>query len=79
MLLRMAAGPRRTQRLDALVRRAWERGRGLLRRRPGPRRQPSAQDAARAAEETIRRARGKGDTERDGNVYRPKSFRDKTK
>ena len=74
MLLRMAAGPRRTQRLDATLRRGVDACRALWRRARG--RAPASRDAARQAEEAIRRARGRG-AERDGNVYRPKSFRDK--
>jgi hypothetical protein len=70
MLLRMALKPRQRQRLDGVLQRAWARCRSLVRRRP---RQPlTQQDAARVAEEAIRKAR---EGQWDGNVFRPRSFR----
>ncbi|NRF68110.1 hypothetical protein HLB44_14045 [Aquincola sp. S2] len=97
MLVRMALPERQQDRLDAFGRRCW----AVLRYRSlslwhtlrafGRRSSPKArQDAARTAEDLIRRARegkrtgkGKGngndadkvDGEWDGNVYRPKSFK----
>jgi hypothetical protein len=70
-LIREAIGARRRQRLDAAVLRAWHIVRGAvlrLYRWPSTRRR-----AADTAAEAIRRARG--EVKRDGNVYRPKSFR----
>ena len=72
MFVRLLLGERRRGRFDAMARRAWfATRRGALavwhwrdRRR----------SAAKIAEETIRRARSAG-TEREGNVYKPKSFR----
>ena len=72
MLLRLIVGAQRRSRIDTAARRALHRAQRVAlsayhwrdRRR----------SAARAAEETIRRARA-GATERDGNVYKPKSFR----
>ena len=72
LLLRLLLGKRRRARFDAAARRAWfATQRSALsvwhwrdRRR----------HAAKIAEETIRRARSAG-TEREGNVYKPKSFR----
>lgn len=75
MLLRLALGERRRRRFDAAWLGAWQVLRTLpqrLRRRGALRRQ-----AERAADEAIRRARGGGDVERDGNVYTPKSFRNR--
>jgi len=74
LLLRMALAPQRRLAFDAALRNcgyrlrhAW---RGLMHWRPSSRKQ-----AARAAEEAIERARRARSTERDGNVYRPKSFK----
>ena len=72
LLLRLLLGDHRRARFDAAARRAWFATRhGALavwhwrdRRR----------SAAKIAEEAIRRARSAG-TEREGNVYKPKSFR----
>ncbi len=73
MLLRMVVAPRRRQAFDAALRRAsqgtGERVRRLLRWRPTARK-----NAARAAEEAIERARRQA-VDREGNVYRPKSFK----
>jgi hypothetical protein len=68
LLLRMMLGARRRARLDATLRRAWQAVRGAvvsLRHR---------REAARVADEAIKRAREKRG-EWDGNVYKPKSFR----
>lgn len=93
LLVRLMLPPAQRARLDATGRRtfaglragslsAWEALSSLRHRTPKAR-----QDAARTAEEVIRRARegqrppGKGngaakpDGEWDGNVYRPKSFK----
>jgi hypothetical protein len=71
MLVRLMLGERRRWRFDATVLRAYEackrRVRSIARWRA------TRRDAARAADEAIRRARKT--TERDGNVYKPKSFR----
>ncbi|MEF7614995.1 hypothetical protein V4F39_13820 [Aquincola sp. MAHUQ-54] len=72
LLLRMLIGERRRARLDAALRRGW----AALRRRSLAR--PAAkplhpQDAARMAEEAIRRAARRGRW--DGNVYKPDAFR----
>lgn len=74
LLVRMALPSRRRQAFDAWARGAWHGsqrlGRRLVAWRPSSRKQ-----AARVAEEAIERARRAGSTERDGNVYRPKSFK----
>ena len=71
MLARLMVGERLRYRFDSALRRVYEackrRVRKVSRWRAGKR------DAARAAEEAIKRAREA--TERDGNVYKPKSFR----
>ena len=72
MLVRLLVGARRRSRIDTAARRALHEAQRVAlsvyhwrdRKR----------SAARAAEEAIRRARA-GATERDGNVYKPKSFR----
>ncbi|HSW07836.1 hypothetical protein [Aquabacterium sp.] len=73
LLVRMALAPRRRQAFDATMRGAWYNsqrwGQRVLRWRPSSRKQ-----AARVAEEAIERAR-RTQTDRDGNVYRPKSFK----
>ncbi|MEW6706486.1 MAG: hypothetical protein AB1430_16690 [Pseudomonadota bacterium] len=72
-LARMALKPRQQQRLDAALQRAWQRVRGVFRRRREPPARPlTQQDAAKAAEEAIRRAR---EGQWEGNVFRPRSFR----
>jgi hypothetical protein len=69
-LLRMALAPRRRERLDAWAMRGWRRCRNLFRR---PLAKPlTPQDAARVADEAIRRAR---EGRWDGNVFRPRSFK----
>jgi len=75
LLLRLAVGARRRQRLDAVARRAWGTGRRRVLWVWHWRARRSA--ARRAAEEAIARARR--DVQREGNVYRPKSFRDPRK
>ncbi len=94
LLVRLMLPPARRAQLDAFGRRRWAglragslsawQGLSSLRHRSSPK---ARQDAARTAEEVIRRARegrrppGKGngaakpDGEWDGNVYRPKSFK----
>jgi hypothetical protein len=75
-LLRLVIGEHRRARVDAALREAWwslrSFGRGLKHRKS------SREEAERVVEEAIRRARA-SDVERDGNVYRPGSFRDKDK
>lgn len=70
LLLRLLIGERRRWRVDAALRRAWaatrRRGLALIHWRA------SRRAAAEAAEQAIRRARMQ--SERDGNVVRPKSF-----
>jgi hypothetical protein len=70
MLLRMALKPMQRQRLDAALQRLWAHCKSLVRRKPP--KPLTQQDAARAAEEAIRRAR---EGQWDGNVFRPRSFR----
>jgi len=71
-LLRMALPTRKQQRLDAVLQRAWARCRRPRQAPPQPPRPMTQQDAARVAEETIRRAR---EGQWEGNVFRPRSFR----
>lgn len=71
LLLRLCVGARLRQRFDAVMRRNW-----YVCRRSALRVwhwRASRREAARAADEAIERAR-RG-VERDGNVYKPKSFR----
>lgn len=72
LLLRLVIGARRRQRFDAVAR----RGALALRRfaLSAWHWRSSRREAAKAAEEAIRRARG-ADGTWDGNVYKPKSFR----
>jgi hypothetical protein len=71
MLVRLMLGERLRYRFDRAVGRAYE---ACKRRVMSIRRWRSTRrDAARAAEEAIKRARKS--TEREGNVYKPKSFR----
>ncbi|HSI61400.1 MAG TPA: hypothetical protein VLA16_27825 [Ideonella sp.] len=78
LLIHMALPPARRQRVNATAWRAWHACRrlglrawyGLLQLRHG---RAARKDAAQVADEAIRRARG--DVTRDGNVYKPKSFR----
>jgi hypothetical protein len=69
-LLRMALRQHQRARLDAWAARTWARCRNLFRRKPA--KPLTQQDAARVAEEAIRRAR---EGHWDGNVFRPRSFR----
>lgn len=71
MLVRLMLGERRRWQFDSAMRRAYE----ACKRRvlSVSRWRATRRDAARAADEAIRRARDV--TERDGNVYKPKSFR----
>jgi hypothetical protein len=70
MLVRLALG----ERGRARVARFWsDAGRRLARKRPPPPAPPDARDAARIAEEAIRRARGTSAV-RTGNVIRPDAF-----
>ena len=75
LLVRLCLGAPRRQRFDAVVRCAW----AVVRRAAATvwywRSRRRA--AVRAAEEAISRARA--DVQRDGNVYKPKSFRDRGK
>lgn len=71
MLVRLCLGTRRQQRFDAAVRRAAHASRrGVLRVWHWP---ASRRAAKRAAEDAIRRAQD--GVQRDGNIYRPRSFR----
>lgn len=71
LFVRLLVGERRRYRLDAWLQRSAatlaQRARLLWHWRR------TRREAQRAADEAIRRARG--EVERDGNVYRPKSFR----
>lgn len=71
LLLRLCVGERLRFRFDLAVRRAWNACRRVALRLWHWR--SSRRSAARIAEEAIERAR-RG-VERDGNVYKPKSFR----
>ncbi len=75
LLLRLCLGWRRRQRFDAAVRRAWYGVKGRMLATYHWR--SSRKEAARVAEEAIRRAKAgsKADVTRDGNVYRPTSFK----
>ena len=71
MLLRVMIGERRRHRVDTIALRLWyDCRRAVLRAWNW---WPSRRQAARVADEAIRRARSEG--EWDGNVYRPRSFR----
>jgi hypothetical protein len=72
LLMRLMFGQRRRQRFDAAVRRAWVACRRFALRTV--RWRSSRREAAAAADDAIRRARG-APVERDGNVIRPRSFR----
>ena len=86
LLIRLTLGHARQQRFDAGCRRGWIATRGsalnawqtmrriVLQAWHWPARR---RHAAHLAEEAIRRAQGS--VQRDGNVYRPKSFRDPRK
>lgn len=80
LLGRMMLKPRQQQRLDAAVRRAVQACRRSM--SSAYRWRSFRKEAARAAEEAIRRARGPGphaggswEGDREGNVYKPKSFK----
>lgn len=74
LMLRLVLGPRRRARFDRALARVSERvGRGLDSVLAWP---TSRRRARREAAAAIRRAQG---GEWDGNVYRPKSFKDKRK
>lgn len=80
LLGRMMLKPRQQQRLDAAVRRTVQACRRSV--TSAYRWRSFRKEAARAAEEAIRRARGPGprtggswDGDREGNVYKPKSFK----
>ena len=79
LLLRLAFGRRRRARFDAGARRIWQSTRRTALRVWHWRSQRKAAELAaeRAAADAIRRAqRGARDSvQREGNVYRPKSFR----
>jgi hypothetical protein len=77
LLARMAIGTRRRARLDDVLRRRWRavdgRVRGWLRQRR------VAEKATREAQQAIERARrSPGRVDREGNVYRPRSFNDRS-
>jgi hypothetical protein len=74
LLARLAIGARRRYLLDAAARRGWARLRRALQRprRGPPRPRDIEAEAAREAEELIRRVRR--DVEREGNVIRPRAF-----
>ncbi|MCR5865749.1 MAG: hypothetical protein ACK4PH_29305 [Aquincola tertiaricarbonis] len=75
LLLRMVIGARLRYRIDAAAQAAWQRlRRGRAGTRPTPPvRGADAKEAARVAEEAIRRAARRGRWE--GNVYKPDAFR----
>ena len=79
MLLHMTLGPARQQRLHAAARRHWARWRGRMQASRSPaaieKMQQRATDEARSAIDRARR--GKVDAEREGNVIRPRAFKDK--
>ena len=74
LLLRMVIGARLRGRIDAVVLRTWHK---LRRRRQPlptrPERRADPKEAARMAQEAIRRASRRGSWE--GNVYKPDAFR----
>jgi hypothetical protein len=77
LLGRMMLKPRQQQRVDTAVRRVVMACRRSV--TSAYRWRSFRREAARAAEEAIRRARGPGQSawegDRDGNVYKPKSFK----
>lgn len=74
LLLRLALGTRRRQRVDAVLRSA---ARSIRHGTLGPwQRAKARRAAAREAQDAIRRAQRRK-PERDGNVIRPKQFQDK--
>jgi hypothetical protein len=77
MLLRLVLGDKSRRVLDAAALRAWARGVGQWRRTLHW--WSSRRYAASATRDAIRRARAASSVARDGNVYRPESFRDPRK
>ena len=75
MLVRLCLGGRRRRKLDDALRQTWASSRRLALAVWGWR--SSRRRAAVAAQELIRRARA--EAQRDGNVYRPGSFREPRK
>ncbi len=75
LLLRLLIGDRRRWRLDAALRRHWRSLTTFARQVRLWR--SSRRDAAKVADEAIRRARegARRSGEWDGNVYKPKAFR----
>jgi hypothetical protein len=71
LMVRLLLGVRLRLRFDAAARRSWQRVKGWTLTAYHWR--SSRKDAARVAEEAIRRAREGGRWE--GNVYKPKSFK----
>jgi hypothetical protein len=71
MLLRMALGAKRRHVFDAWAARTWESLCGFARQ--GWRWRSNRRKAQEVTQEAIRRA--SADVARDGNVYRPESFR----
>lgn len=74
LMLRLCLGARRQQRFDAAMQRAMQACQNtalwIYRWRS------SRRDAANLAQDAITRARGSSErVEREGNVYRPQSFR----
>lgn len=76
MLLRMGLGERRRAHIDSRLHATWRNLRAKSRLAWSERRSRKASgEAAREAEELIRRARqGKQAVPREGNVYRPPQF-----
>jgi hypothetical protein len=83
LLLHMVMGPARQQQLQAAAQRLWMHWRARWRGGAQATRTPAAnekmqQRAADEARSAIERARrGKVDAEREGNVIRPRAFKDK--
>ncbi len=80
-LVRLALGPARQQRLDAVARRSWRGALARLKslsqwRSRQQQRQRNKTHAEQATRDAIERAR-RGAVERDGNVIRPKAFKGK--
>lgn len=76
LLVRLLIGTRRRYRFDAFVRRACARLRDIG--YSAFRHVKARRESRRGAQEAIRRARGGVDREsvdREGNVYKPRSFR----
>lgn len=69
LLVRLVIGARRRQRIDAALRRVASAARHIV---AATRQRQTAAQAAKVADEVIRRARDGGEWE--GNVYKPKSF-----